>query len=1008
MNFEIEKNIRELLKQARKSKNGLELMKIEKEIEKLYREFQESEFVAVTYLILLKKMKHIRDENFQLHEFENKAEEVFMQHQTSEEVASNYLNFLTWGKYKPEDGFIVEDLLKRGKKVYEQHYASEKISLEYLSYLKRIVNLSRDDATSNEILIQCDEVYRQHRISPKIALEYLEILQRLIVISNEISLLKEICNQGKKVYEDHKESEEVIQLYINLLSRLSYDLSEEQDLQGLLRDADEIYKQNQKSELVAKTYLEFLARLEYKQDIDFLLEELVRRGDEVYKKHHTTEEIVLTYLSFLWRVDWRNDDYVLFQELLSRGKNVYKEHQSSEEIVTTYLIFLWNIDPISFDVALSFELLKQGEEVYEQHKDSERVTLLYLEFLIRLSTGKDNESLIKEIENKGRNVYKHTNTSPIVVLTYFSFLLELYKQENSEQNIEFLEEEADEIYLQNLKSKSVEELESISFRYVSFLVNLSYYKDEISDLESITKKIGNVYRKNPSSQKVLAMYCKILEVLSTKYQNSKDLKQIAKKVKKIVDKIRGIAIGFEPNNCYIQILSKLSLKQNKEPLLKETANEAKKIFERYNWNSSFKNEYIRILLNWALSQDEMSKIDVITEEIINLCSKKKMLRTIIEIFMDELLMTKMNIAKNQKSFSMLLTSFFIQGSNKNPLNKTKYDGLFNLIKRKSEAEVNVLIDIFSLVQIIKNQLIVKNPEKLRFGHYTTGEVLQKYLKQENEEFYAIRVKSRLNNVDYMNDPSEGKVLNQYLQVDLTDQKLYLKPTPWFLMSLTTAIDKLTMWAQYGDNAKGVCLVLQSSDFTKVSNSSGIPPLIELAEHSETESEENSGTESENISSEKNQKSKDVIYRIGYLTSDGSADTLLEKEHNTCLSSDEIIKLNSSLTKLKRKVDKIDKDSKLYEAIDESLEEIRYLFKSTDYSYEAELRLLKYSPLDYNNKSIKINDKGDVAKLYIERENPIKIEEVIFGPKFPNPQNVTPLLHLLDKNIKFSQSKIPFK
>ena len=73
-----------------------------------------------------------------------------------------------------------------------------------------------------------------------------------------------------------------------------------------------------------------------------------------------------------------------------------------------------------------------------------------------------------------------------------------------------------------------------------------------------------------------------------------------------------------------------------------------------------------------------------------------------------------------------------------------------------------------------------------------------------------------------------------------------------------------------------------------------------------------------------------------------------------------------------------------------------------------MRLLKYSPLESDNKNIKIDDSGEVAKLYIERDTPIQIAEVIFGPKFPNPENVTPLLHLLDKNIRFRQSQIPFK
>ena len=50
----------------------------------------------------------------------------------------------------------------------------------------------------------------------------------------------------------------------------------------------------------------------------------------------------------------------------------------------------------------------------------------------------------------------------------------------------------------------------------------------------------------------------------------------------------------------------------------------------------------------------------------------------------------------------------------------------------------------------------------------------------------------------------------------------------------------------------------------------------------------------------------------------------------------------------------------------------------------------------------------MGKLYVERENPIRIGEVVFGPKFPNPEYVTPLLKLLDKNIAFKKSTIKFR
>ena len=255
----------------------------------------------------------------------------------------------------------------------------------------------------------------------------------------------------------------------------------------------------------------------------------------------------------------------------------------------------------------------------------------------------------------------------------------------------------------------------------------------------------------------------------------------------------------------------------------------------------------------------------------------------------------------------------------------------------------------------------------------------------------------------MNDPSEGKVLDQFLQMDSSFQQLSLKPSPWFLMSLTTAIDKLSMWSQYGDRAEGVCLVLDSYDFSTVEFSSDIEWLT-IRKNSK-----NSNNEEEVILRETTE-TNDFVYRIGYLSMHDDKESILKSEYNSCLNQEEITVINEALKALKESVEKIDLDngSILYEKVDECLEEIRYLFKSADYSYESELRVLKYMPLEPDNPKIKIDDSGDIAKLYIERENPIQIAEVIFGPKFSHPENVTPLLHLLDKNIKFSQSKIPFK
>ena len=250
----------------------------------------------------------------------------------------------------------------------------------------------------------------------------------------------------------------------------------------------------------------------------------------------------------------------------------------------------------------------------------------------------------------------------------------------------------------------------------------------------------------------------------------------------------------------------------------------------------------------------------------------------------------------------------------------------------------------------------------------------------------------------MNDPSEGKVLDQYLQLGTTSEQLSLRPRPWFLMCLTTSIDNLTMWAQYGEKAEGVCLVFKSGDFSEVSS---------LADIEWFTMNKNPFDIFSSVSLN-NTEHKDFIYRIGYLSIQKNNSMRLDRNFNAGLCKEEVKKINESLKTMKNTINTINKNSELFEKVDKFLEEIRYLFKSADYSYESELRLLKYSPLDSDNKKIKIDDTGDIAKLYIERDNPIQISEVIFGPKYSHPENVTPLLHLLDKNIKFSQSKIQFK
>ncbi|ORO83849.1 hypothetical protein B7704_03785 [Streptococcus oralis subsp. dentisani] len=371
------------------------------------------------------------------------------------------------------------------------------------------------------------------------------------------------------------------------------------------------------------------------------------------------------------------------------------------------------------------------------------------------------------------------------------------------------------------------------------------------------------------------------------------------------------------------------------------------------------------------------------------------------------------------------------------LNNTKYAILQTWAKRYKEDsnELKNLLSIYQYVQKIKYQLGLKNEDKnknLKFGHYTKGSVLQSLLDQKEESSFSIVGKTRLNNANYMNDPEEGIIIEKILGLDRRDA---LEPSSWFLMSFTIKTDDLAMWSQYGDDAKGVCLVLREDDFSRFSSFNDVSwrrekislefsdkmylmkselnsSFEKSAFRSESENSINTvndeGTEPN--SEEKGNVSKgnvDYLYRIAYVNDSGGKFSI---EKTELFNDYEIKNLETLLKALKGKIDKdLDKGDDFYQkAISDCIEEIRYLFKSVDYKYEDELRILRYANLDLSNDKIKIDKESGIGKLYVERENPIQIDEVIFGPKFPNPEYVTPLLKLLDKEIKYKKSTIKFR
>ena len=257
----------------------------------------------------------------------------------------------------------------------------------------------------------------------------------------------------------------------------------------------------------------------------------------------------------------------------------------------------------------------------------------------------------------------------------------------------------------------------------------------------------------------------------------------------------------------------------------------------------------------------------------------------------------------------------------------------------------------------------------------------------------------------------------------------MDPSSWFLMSFTSKTDDLAMWSQYGNNAEGVCIVLNENDFAHYHSLSDLPWYQKNSDKQISHKMNSSVEISNDISSNESNKemttrdndntqnsedkystpntNQDYLYRVAYVH---YSDDQFDIEETELFTSEEVTRLKGLLVDLKSELRdyKNSGDPFYKKAIADCIEEIRYLFKSVDYKYEEELRILQYANLNSDNDKIKIDYSPEFGKLYLEREENVQIGEVIFGPKFPNPEYVTPLLKLLDKDIKYKRSTIKFR
>ncbi len=738
-------------------------------------------------------------------------------------------------------------------------------------------------------------------------------------------------------------------------------------------------------------------------------------------------------------------------------KEIFEQFKDSEDIALQYAMVLYNLSNRQTDSKERKETISEIETLTLKFQHSENIALRYARALVNLSAEQGNVEELGDTVNSVKQIFEQFQQSEGVALQYAKALVNLSAKQGN------VEERKNTANLVKQIFGQFKQSEDFALQYAMVLVNLSIEQVNIEELGDTVNSVKQIFEQFKQSEDFALRYAKALVNLSAEQVNIEELGDTVNSVKQIFEQFKqseGVALQ------YAKALVNLSAKQGNVEERKNTANLVKQIFEQFKQSEDIALQYAKVLFNLANLQNERDKIDNAVKQtlaILTNLSSVEIFKIVVEILENNpdtpldtndtpstsitKILDKLCFYSNDDFDRKLL----IRALNLDLVINTKYDILKDWIKhyKDDENKLNQLIDIYRIVQEIKYQLGLKAKDKnsnLKFGHYTKGKTLQNLLDQDtgktDDTKFSVSGKTRLYNANYMNDPEEGVVIEEILEpskdgerTSYFEKRNILDPSPWFLMSFTSKTDDLTMWSQYGDDAQGVCLVLKEDDFSRFTSfndvswrrettflefinkidlsMSELSSDLKISANEAKKKEQTFSARIEEIQHQPEKKDKvakgniDYLYRIAYVNDSGGEFSI---EKTELFNDDEIKKLEEFLEALKEKIDKdLNKGDDFYKkAISDCIEEIRYLFKSVDYKYEDELRILRYANLDPSNKEIKIDKESGIGKLYVERENPIQIDEVIFGPKFPNPEYVTPLLKLLDKEINYKKSTIKFR
>ncbi|WGE34613.1 tetratricopeptide repeat protein [Actinobacillus genomosp. 1] len=316
---------------------------------------------------------------------------------------------------------------------------------------------------------------------------------------------------------------------------------------------------------------------------------------------------------------------------------------------------------------------------------------------------------------------------------------------------------------------------------------------------------------------------------------------------------------------------------------------------------------------------------------------------------------------------------------------TKAQVYLKILRIKSKEIRTSLFDVYSYIDDILNLLRINNPRERHIAHYTRPSTLFRLLPNEfsKDRQKDIFSRFRLSSINGVNDPTEGKILFQYLGINELEDS-YIT----FISCFTFNHDSLNQFRLYGkENNKevtGVSTVFDGSKFFEQS----LDKSIALDYGSKLNKETNDLQE--DIEKEKRLVDKLPLYRCIYIDPESDYLGLARREDITFYREKETTKkdlqnYNRQLSESNKQVTKRLKEIKfcigkilsknankqnideLLEVISEIILPLRYLVKHVAFKEEQECRMVYISPLD----NPKIILDTEYNQTYVEYAVPVK-------------------------------------